>query len=61
VNLRDIYEQYHDQVQFLTIYIREAHPIDGWWLGNGIMGALMRMGIPNIDENGHSQCGYRCV
>ncbi|MCA9904848.1 MAG: hypothetical protein KC547_13420 [Anaerolineae bacterium] len=20
-------------MQFLSIYIREAHPIDGWWLG----------------------------
>jgi hypothetical protein len=48
VNLRDIYEQYHEQVQFLTIYIREAHPIDGWWLGGGVIGALVRMGIPNV-------------
>ena len=28
-----MYAQYHDRVQFLSIYIREAHPIDGWWLG----------------------------
>ncbi|MBK5106703.1 MAG: hypothetical protein JJE12_01170 [Anaerolineales bacterium] len=30
VGLRDLYQQYHEQVQFLSIYIREAHPKDGW-------------------------------
>jgi hypothetical protein len=34
VSLAELYEQYHEQVQFLSIYIREAHPKDGWWLGN---------------------------
>ena len=34
VGLQEIYKQYHDEVQFLSIYIREAHPKDGWWLGN---------------------------
>lgn len=48
MNLRDIYQQYHEQVQFLTIYIREAHPIDGWWLGGGVMGAMIRMGVPDV-------------
>lgn len=48
MNLRGIYEQYHDQVQFLSIYIREAHPKDGWWLGGGIMGSIMRIGVPDV-------------
>jgi len=48
VNLHNLYEQYHEQVQFLTIYIREAHPIDGWWLGGGVMGGLVKMGIPSV-------------
>jgi hypothetical protein len=34
VSIQQIYEQYHEDVQFLNIYIREAHPRDGWWLGN---------------------------
>jgi hypothetical protein len=46
VSLRDLYQQYHEQVQFLTIYIREAHPKDGWWLGGGIMGKMLKRGIP---------------
>jgi hypothetical protein len=46
VSLRDLYKQYHDQVQFLSIYIREAHPKDGWWLGGGLLGKVMKKGIP---------------
>jgi type I thyroxine 5'-deiodinase len=29
-------------VEFLVIYIREAHPVDGWWLGKGIENLLIR-------------------
>ena len=43
MSLRDLYKQYHDRVQFLTIYIREAHPKDGWWFGEGIMGMFLKM------------------
>jgi hypothetical protein len=43
VSLRDLYEQYHDQVQFLVIYIREAHPKDGWWFGGGLMGLMLKL------------------
>jgi hypothetical protein len=47
VGLRDLYQQYHGQVQFLSIYIREAHPKDGWWLGGGLVGKIVKKGIPN--------------
>ncbi|MBC8448733.1 MAG: hypothetical protein H8D78_13380 [Chloroflexi bacterium] len=43
MRLHDLYAQYHDRVQFLTIYIREAHPVDGWWLGGGLPGLLFRI------------------
>lgn len=43
MSLRDIYRKYHNNVQFLSIYIREAHPKDGWWLGGGITGLLLKM------------------
>ena len=36
MSLHDLYVRYHDRVQFLMIYIREAHPVDGWWLGGGM-------------------------
>jgi len=44
VSLRDLYQDYHEQVQFLSIYIREAHPVDGWWLGKGVFGLAMKLG-----------------
>ena len=43
MNLHDLYEKYHQDVQFLTVYIREAHPVDGWWMGDGLMGMLLKI------------------
>ena len=28
--LHDLYHQYGDRMEFLVVYIREAHPDDGW-------------------------------
>lgn len=33
MRLHDLFQQYHEQVAFISIYIREAHPVDGWWMG----------------------------
>lgn len=44
MGLHELYRQYHDRVQFLTIYIREAHPVDGWWFGDGLIGKAMNAG-----------------
>ena len=30
MRLRDAFEKHGDEVHFLTIYIEEAHPTDGW-------------------------------
>ena len=43
-----MYEKYQDQVQFLSIYIREAHPVDGWWFGGGAPGKIMKRLIPKV-------------
>jgi hypothetical protein len=43
VGLRDLYTKYQDHVQFLVVYIREAHPVDGWWLGSGIIGLALKL------------------
>jgi hypothetical protein len=43
VSLDQIYREYNQQVKFIKIYIREAHPIDGWWFGKGFMNLLLRM------------------
>ena len=42
VGIRELYEHYQERVQFLSIYIREAHPVDGWWLGKGPLSSLMK-------------------
>ena len=51
MSLHEIYQQYHDQVQFISIYIREAHPKDGWWLGGGLVGKMIKKGIPQAATN----------
>jgi hypothetical protein len=43
VGLQDLYAKYHQEVQFLSIYIREAHPVDGWWFGKGPMSLLLKL------------------
>ncbi len=43
MSLHDLYEQYREHVEFLVIYIREAHPVDGWWLGGGVPGLMFKV------------------
>lgn len=33
MSLRDLYRDYNDSVQFLLVYIHEAHAVDGWYMG----------------------------
>lgn len=34
MSLRDLYQQYNDRIQFILVYTREAHPTDGWYMGD---------------------------
>ena len=43
VSLHSLYKEFSNQVQFIKIYIREAHPVDGWWFGKGFMRALLKL------------------
>ncbi|MCK4800814.1 MAG: hypothetical protein KAS84_02415 [Anaerolineales bacterium] len=43
MSLHDLYREHSDQIQFITIYIREAHPVDGWWFGKGFMNILLKL------------------
>ena len=36
MSLRDLYAEYSDQVEFLLIYIREAHAMNGWDIGSEV-------------------------
>ena len=48
MSLRDLYQTYHQQIQFLVIYIREAHPVDGWWFGKGLAARLAARYAPGL-------------
>jgi hypothetical protein len=33
VRLKDLHAKYQDTVEFIVVYVKEAHPTDKWWLG----------------------------
>jgi len=33
VRLRELHQKYRDEVEFIVVYVKEAHPTDKWWLG----------------------------
>ena len=33
MRLKEIYEKYRDSVEFIVVYVEEAHATDKWWLG----------------------------
>ncbi len=37
MRLNELYAEYKDQVQFYLIYIREAHPDNGWQVPNNLI------------------------
>jgi hypothetical protein len=48
VRLDEIFQQFNQQVQFINIYIREAHPIDGWWFGTRLTKKMISKVFPNV-------------
>jgi hypothetical protein len=46
VRLEELFADYHEQVEFINIYIREAHPIDGWWMGRRLTRHLANWFFP---------------
>lgn len=46
--LHDLYLRFGAQVQFLHVYILEAHPTDGWWLGAGLSRRLVQRFSPRV-------------
>lgn len=49
-NVRELIERYRDRVNFLMIYVREAHPADGW-----IMSRNERQGIEIFQPKSYDQ------
>ena len=48
MGIQKLFEKYHQDVQFLSIYIREAHPIDGWWLGRRLTRGVISRRFPKV-------------
>ena len=54
VSLAEIYAKYYGLVKFIPIYIREAHPVDGWWFGgNPFIKWVMKKLAPNVAMDVH--------
>jgi len=53
VSLDKIYQEFNQQVKFIKIYIREAHPVDGWWFGKGFMNKLLRLSGSKVSWSIH--------
>lgn len=51
MSLQELYTNYHDRVQFLNIYIREAHPMDGWWMGRTLTRNFVNWFAPKTSMN----------
>ena len=53
MRLKELYQQYRDRVEFIVVYVKEAHASDRWWLGrsrtqrlvNGLSGNLARTDV----------------
>lgn len=49
MRLNELYAEYKDRVRFHIVYIREAHPSDGWQVPNNLMENIVYT-EPTTDE-----------
>jgi hypothetical protein len=55
-NLEKLYQRYKDRATFLTIYVREAHPTDGWRMEiNDVLGVAIRQPRTDSERAGVAQ------
>ncbi len=58
VRLNEIYQQYNDDIQFLLIYIREAHAADGWQTPQNLYEDII-FDEPTTDDE-RAEVGHAC-
>ncbi|MBW1847258.1 MAG: hypothetical protein JRJ27_08995 [Deltaproteobacteria bacterium] len=46
MSFQEIFKSYNDKVQFIMVYIREAHPVEGWWFGKGLTRRMIKFYSP---------------
>lgn len=49
--LTQLYKVYKSRIKFAMIYIREAHPTDGWTFGEGVMAKIVHSYTPQAHFN----------
>ncbi len=49
-NIEKLYARYQDQAKFFLVYVREAHPSDGWWMMSNQRVGISRAQPKNNDE-----------
>ncbi len=49
-NLEKLYERYQDRAKFFLVYVREAHPSDGWWMLSN-QRAGIKLEQPQLDDD----------
>lgn len=49
MRLNELYAEYKDRVRFYIVYIREAHPSDGWQVPSNLMEKIV-YAEPTTDE-----------
>lgn len=47
-NIEKLYERYKDRAKFFLVYVREAHPSDGWWM---LSNQRVRIDLPQPTTN----------
>lgn len=50
MRLDEIYERYGDNITFYVIYIREAHPTDGWQVESNLNESILFIQPTTYDE-----------
>jgi len=58
VRLREIYRTYKDQLSFFLIYVKEAHPADGWQTPQNLYEEVIYNAPTTIDER--AEIGHAC-
>ena len=54
--MEELKRRYGDQVEFLAIYVREAHPIDGWRMNsNDEAGISLKQPLTEVERTGVAQ------
>ncbi len=48
-NIQKLYDRYKDRANFYLVYVREAHPSDGWWMqSNQSVGIDLKQPLDNL-------------